>query len=176
MIDKRVEEKLLLPMLTSFLAGSISSARPIVDKGNPDERDCDWFELFFAIDPNCGDNIDPETADGSQAIFELAQGACALILERYGEHYQANYEKIACIGVCLESEWFWGEEELPELEAMIGTVYKKDALVGCWRFAVRFAPAPYQIEGRCLSAEPIQFDEKTDPYNYLQSDASGPTL
>lgn len=161
MIDKKVEEELLLPMVARGVMSSLVGLRVVVDEGNTNEKECEWFEIFFAFDPACNGRLDPDTADGSQAIFELGKIAIALIIERYAEHYKNHWEKIACIGICLDSEWL-EEDDLPELEAMIGTKHKDNAFAGCWRFAVRFAPEPYQIEGRCLSAPKSKLDYLDD--------------
>lgn len=153
MIARETEEKYLLGALVKRLELQLSGCKPSIDFASPYDRDVEWFELFFALDSNTGDVLSEESIDGWQALAEILNQAVALVVERYAERYPISPSQVVGLGVCATTEWFWGDE-VAEIEAMVGTVRDKDALIGLWRFAVRFAPRPQQIEGRCLAADP----------------------
>ena len=139
------------------------SVNVMVDEGELADREFETFELFFTFDPNCGIEIDPDTADGGQTVFQLAKAASLNIYDRYAEYYKNSLNEIGTIGISHKTKWKFGKENIPELEAMIGTLEDDNLLVGYWQFYVRFAPVMDQIEGRCLAAKrDISFDLNDD--------------
>lgn len=153
MISKSTEKQLLLPSVCRMLERRVIGTTVLVDKKPIDRRDFETFELFFTFDKNCQDKIHPDTADGSQVIFQIAQEAANLIHNRYCEYYQPRMIDIGTIGISKDTSWRFGYEQIPEIEAMVNTIQNKEDLIACWKFHVRFAPEINQIEGRCLNDE-----------------------
>lgn len=151
MISRKTEEKYLLVPLVKHLEYQLSGAKPAIDLGDPYTREVEWFELFFSFDGNVGFELREDTADGWQALAQLVRSATDLVIERWAEAYQTISHQTYSIGICAQTEWRWNEE-VKELEAMIGKPADPDGLAGCWRFAVRFAPKPPLVEGRCLAS------------------------
>lgn len=153
MISKETEEEFVLTPLVKRLQMSINGCKVGLDFDDPYSKDVEWFEVFFVLDPNAGDVLSENSIDGWQSLHQIVDEALAVVCERYADAYEHRYSKPFGIGVFTETEWIWGDEVLA-IEAMVGTLPADAGLVGCWRFAVRWAPRPRLIEGRCLSAEP----------------------
>jgi hypothetical protein len=167
MIDKDTEERLLLPTICKMLSSRLHGITAMIDYGIYDEGACEPFELFFVVNENCSYGLDPHTADGSQTIYQLAQTATALIIERYATFYKEQPADIGHIGFCRETAWAVGKEAIPEMELMVGDVDETQGIPCYWRFWLRFAPKMTQIEGRCLFALPEdRQDEEDGPFIY----------
>jgi hypothetical protein len=159
MLERRYEKKLLLPSVVSMVEKRIPYIRAMVDKGNVSDTHNETFELFFNLRNGFGDTINPDTADGSEILFDLARGAARLIKERYNDYYKDSLNEIACIGIYQDTLWYFGQQEVPEIEAMTGQKPHPDDIVGCWTFFVRFAPEIDLIDGRCMSAKPKSIEQ-----------------
>ena len=156
-----------MPSICSMLERKIPSIHAGIDQGELAERDFETFELYFLLNENCGLEIDPETTDGSLTIYQLAQSAANLIVERYAEEYKEMYPGIGAIGISIYTNWQFGHKNVPALEAMIGTPQNEKSIPACWKFYVRFAPLINQIEGKCLSSPPREpEDEEDSPYYF----------
>ena len=151
MISRETEEEFRLGPLVKRLQLSINKCKVGLDFDSPYYKEVEWFEVFFVLDPNAGDRLNEESIDGWQSLHQIVDEAFGLVVERYADEYE--HQQPLSIGVCTQTEWLW-EEDVAAIEAMVGSLPKQHGLVGCWRFAVRWAPRPPLMAGRCLAAEP----------------------
>lgn len=151
MVSKEVEEDYLFPLLAKILNGRLTSIKIFLEESDPDEKDCERFEIYFAADRNCGERIDPESVDGALILYELVKEAAEVIIDRLADFHQTEPFSVQGVGVYLKCDWRFDYDEIPEIEAMIGTPEQEGAIVGCWHLAARFAAPPMQVEGKCVT-------------------------
>jgi len=149
MLSPENERDLLLDEIIMRLKKKFPLFVSGIDERDWRNTDCEIFEIFFILNKNCQEEINPESVDGNIVLMNLRNQAFKQIIERVAELQSENHQDIIGIGLFADTDWCDDIQQMPEFEAMIGFPPNDGDLPVRWTFAVRFIAQHMYYTGRC---------------------------